>query len=100
MRSIDLAQLRSNRRSQLIKFEVCNNEDVSKVCHYLSLSHPRKIVLMPQFLQNGFCNQLAVEQVNDATCKSGIVLAVRNHNDGRSLLVQFHQQIHHFFSVF
>ena len=42
---------------------------------------------------------LPVEQVDDTVGKAGIVLRVRHHDDGSTLLVQLLQQVHHFLAV-
>ena len=44
-------------------------------------------------------HHLSVEQIDDASGKPRIALAVRHHHDGGSLLVQFRKQLQHFQSV-
>ena len=51
-------------------------------------------------LNNRLCHHLSVEQVDDAGSKAGVVLAVRNHDDRCSFLIQLVEEVHYFLSVF
>ncbi len=42
---------------------------------------------------------LTVKEVDDAVGEAGVVLRVRNHNDGGALLVKLEQKVHHLLAV-
>ncbi len=44
-------------------------------------------------------HHLSIKQIDDATGVGCIVLGVRNHHDGGSLLVQFAEQLHHLHTI-
>ena len=42
---------------------------------------------------------LTIEQVDDAIGVAGVMLRVRNHNDGGALLVKLEQKVHHLLAI-